>query len=129
MSNFKLIQKLSMTEQFAIAKRLGSHTILPFVDMMLAGEQNNVSLVAALIMALNKMSDEDANFVVNTCISKLYDVSTQPPAAVYRNGQIMFDDLGLTEILNFTSEIILRDMRDFLNTVLPRLQTQAIVTE
>ena len=47
MSNFKLIQKLSMTEQFAIAKRLGSHTILPFVDMMLAGEQNNVSLVAA----------------------------------------------------------------------------------
>ena len=122
MSNkLKAIHKLNVKEQFAIAKRLGSHLILPFVDMMIKGSKNKVTLVPALIMALNKMSDDDANFIIETCLSKVYDVASSPPAPAYVNGQLMFDSLSLTELLNFTAEIIMRDMLDFLNTVLPSL--------
>ena len=121
MATLKAIHNLNVQEQFAIAKRLGSHLILPFVDMMIKGSKTKVTLIPALIMALNKMSDDDANFIMETCLKKVYDVASSPPAPAYSHGQIMFDDLSLTELLNFTAEIIMRDMVDFLNTVLPSL--------
>lgn len=118
---FKIIGKLTAEEQFLIMKRLSSPHILPFVDMMLQGEKNSILFLPAISMALNKMSDEDALMVRNVCLSKVHDISSMPSSAVFRNGVIMNDDLSLSDMLNFTSEIIMRDMRDFLLTVLPNL--------
>lgn len=118
---FKIIGKLTAEEQFLIMKRLSSPHILPFVDMMLQGEKNSILFLPAISMALNKMSDEDALMVRNVCLSKVHDISSTPSSAVFRNGVMMNDDLSLSDMLNFTSEIIMRDMRDFLLTVLPNL--------
>ena len=118
---FKIIGKLTAEEQFLIMKRLSSPHILPFVDMMLQGEKNSILFLPAISMALNKMSDEDALMVRNVCLSKVHDISSTPSSSVFRNGVMMNDDLSLSDMLNFTSEIIMRDMRDFLLTVLPNL--------
>lgn len=128
-NKFTPLHKLNVKEQFAIAKRIGSPMILPFVDMMIKGAKNNVSLAPALIMAMNRMPDEDANYIIEICASKIFDISSNPPASVFRNGQLMYSDLSLSDLLEFSAQIIMRDMMDFLNTVLPDLaqeqQTEA----
>jgi len=124
MDKFKLLGSLNVQQQFLIAKRFGSPNILPFVDMMINGDKTKVSLLPALIMAFSRMTDEDSNQILELCLTKLFDVSSTPPAAVFRNGQIMYDDLTLTSLMNFSAELIMRDMRDFFCTVLPSLAAE-----
>lgn len=117
---YQIQSKLNAFDQLNIARKLSPAfpLIKAVVDQDNAGKDKGVLIV----MALGMLSDEGNKYVVEKCLSTV--VRTQDNGAlakIFINGQLMFDDLTLTDITEITAQVIEDNLGNFLNTALSAL--------
>lgn len=115
-----LIQEVAKGNLQDIAKKLE----LGEVDISEIGDLKPLAEAAIPFAdALAAMSDEHANYVINTCLSVVKRKTDSGAAAVCRNGSIMFDDLELGEML----PLVIAVLRSSLGNFISGLATKAII--
>lgn len=126
--------KMPVMQQFHIARRLapifstlaGAAAKLQFVDGKIVGGEELIEPVAA---GLASLSDADSEFVINACLNVTQ--RQQAPtlyAPVIAGGRLMFDDIGLKEMMQITWAILQETMTPFfpgLSTKSPKQTPQA----
>lgn len=114
---YQLSGTLNAFDQLNIARKLSP--AFPLIDGVVRKENAGKNKGILITMALGMLSDENSNFVIEKCLSLVVKVQPNgPPARVYVNGQLMFNDLSLTDLLNLTAQVIEENLGNFLNTAL-----------
>lgn len=114
---FKAV-KMDPFKQFHVLRRMGS--LFPNIvgaikipDKLLAG-----SYVAA---ALSKLSDDDANFVMNSCLAtcQMNQAGTWAPVTA-PGGALMFQDLLLPDIMELVWKVLEDNFAPFIKDLLAK---------
>lgn len=114
------IGKLTAMQQFHIARRLapalwalgaaanGAESITSLNDSSIFGALGPVA------EAISKMSDEDVNYVIQSCLGV---VSRQEPKGWARvqasNGHLMFEDIDMATMMQITFAVIKENLGNF----------------
>lgn len=99
--------KLSAMTQFHVSRRL-----LP-VFTSLDGEKGE--MLPRLMDAVSKLSDDDSEYVIGKCLA---DCAVKRDgdagwAPIYRNGQLMFEEIGMAGMLRLTFATIEENLASF----------------
>ena len=126
-NNAYAIGKLEALKQFHLMRRLAPvlATVgldiakLKKLDSGLGGagdaETNFLELLAPVVEVVGKMSDEDSNYIIFTCLSV---VSRQAPTGGFSpvitpQNQLMFQDLDMLTMLRLAAEVVRENLRGF----------------
>lgn len=93
-----------------------------FVEMLAKDPAAAVAVAEPVLRALGKMSDDDAEYVIRSCLGavrKKVGQSWSPMTAP--DGQFMFHDTPLAVVLNLTSSVLSRDLQSFFTELLSGL--------
>jgi Phage tail assembly chaperone protein, TAC len=71
-----------------------------------------------------KMSNEDVDFIVNTCLSACQRKQERGWAKVFVNGHLMFQDIQLDTLLGLTFAVLQENLGSFFPTSQPTSDTQ-----
>ena len=124
--------RLNAMEQFHVSRKLAP--VLPTLVPLLANAANVASVGAAMTggavdpaqakelaestrpfaEALAEMSDENANFIVKTCLSVVKRQGQGAWFAVVRNGEGMYDDMDIGVILPLVVRVITGSLGGFI---------------
>ncbi len=120
-NNYK-IGKLSAMQQLHIVRRLAptifalssaTSTDTPKTDF------EALSALAPVADMISKMSDEDSEYVVKSCLSVVFRQNATGWAKIQAgNGNLMFDDIDLSAMMKLTFEVVKDNLGNFL-TALP----------
>lgn len=136
-----MVGRLDAFAQFHVSRRIAPvvPTLLPVmaefskteVQAALAsaqdaeGESVEISAFAGLgtaVMpfaeALAQMSDENADYVIKTCLSVVKRVTDSGLSAVSRQGNLMFDDMDLGAILPLVIAVLRSSLGNFIQGLL-----------
>lgn len=107
------IGRLDAKKQFHVARRLAP--LLAGLGGALQGESKGFAeLVAPIAYALSKMSDEDTDYVIDTCLAVIQRQSNNQWASVMvRNGGLMFQDIDMAQMLQLTVAVIQGNLGNF----------------
>lgn len=121
-SEFLISGKMNAFEQLAIMRKIAP--ALGFVDGIMRKENEDKPKSILILLMLSQISDEDSQFVINKCLSFVVRLQKdgQKAKLMTQNGQLMFSDIGLEQMLELTSKVIEDSLGDFLNTVLPKFR-------
>lgn len=75
--------------------------------------------------ALAQMSDENADYVIKTCLSVVKRVTDGGLSAVVRQGNLMFDDLDLSGLLPLVIAVLRSSLGNFIQGLLIKEIQQA----
>jgi hypothetical protein len=118
MPNYQISGKLNAFDQLNIARKLSA--AFPLVTPMVSKENDGKDKGVLVVMALGMLSDENSKFVVEKCLSLVVRIQEDgKPARLLSNGTLMFDDISLKDITDLTTQVIMENLGDFLNTALP----------
>lgn len=116
-----LIGKLDAFSQLHVARKLGP--AVPLVQGMvdLANASKDKALLSVLM--LGHISDVDADFVVRKCLSVVTRREDTGALAKIQtpNGDLMFQDISMGDILALTNAVIEENLGDFFRTALASL--------
>ncbi len=71
----------------------------------------------AMAANLQKLSDQDCDYIVNTCLTAVRrKVGNTWAPVMTRDKQLMYQDIKLTVMLNLTGQVIQENLSDFFNT-------------
>lgn len=107
------IGRLDAKKQFHVARRLAP--LLAGLGGALQAESKEfVQLVAPIADALSKMSDEDTDYVIDTCLAVVQRrQNNQWASVVVRNGGLMFQDIDMAQMLQLTVAVIQGNLGNF----------------
>ena len=109
--------KLNAFDQLTIARKLSP--AFPIVDGIIRKENSGKNMNILVVMALGMLSDESSKIVIDKCLSVVTRVEPgQPPARITVNGNLMFTDIELDDILKLTAQVIEENLGNFLTTAL-----------
>lgn len=107
------IGRLDAKKQFHVARRLAP--LLAGLGGALQGESKGFTqLVTPIAEALSKMSDEDTDYVIDTCLAVVQRQSNNQWASVMvRNGGLMFQDIDMAQMLQLTVAVVQGNLGNF----------------
>ena len=119
--------KLPVFAQLHVARKLGA--ALPVVEGLTKAENAEKDKALLMVMMFSAMNDTDTEFVIKKCL----EVVTIKQATGYAkiqtsDGQLMFDTVGLNDILEIVTAVIEENLGDFFRTALARLAQEAAKT-
>lgn len=114
------INKLNALAQFHITRRLSP--LLATVGTSLAGLQlglkagalDFVAILDPMTEILAKMPEDDANYIIFTCLDKVARQVGERYAPVATNGQLMFEDIEMPFMLQLVFEVIKDSLGNFI---------------
>ncbi|CAK8736434.1 hypothetical protein SODG_000147 [Sodalis praecaptivus] len=100
--------KLSVFDQLKVARKL-----LPVLSGMVGelqklrgGEVAMETLLPALATAIGDMQDSDCDAIIHACLSVVSRQNGKAWVAVFRQGDLMFDDIDLGTLLQLVAQVI-----------------------
>lgn len=103
------IGKLSAFKQLHVARRVAP-ILTGLADMAMASEGKKLDFkqaVEPMVIAVSKLSDEDTEMIIGTCLEVVSrKTSNKTMAPVFKDGNNMFDDLNMIDLLRLTAEVI-----------------------
>lgn len=119
-STFRTIEMDAFT-QFHIARKLGA--AIPIIDGLTRKENATKDKQLLLVLMFGQLSDVDADFVVQKCLSLVLIKQGNDWAKVKNDkGQLMFDTITMAEILKLAMAVIEENLGDFFRTTLADLE-------
>lgn len=124
--------KIPAMTQFHIARKLAP-VLRSFEGVLksIGGEKNGdeadiFTTIDPFLTAIHDLSDDDSEYVINTClgfVSRKIDGGTGwAPVMGRGSGQVMFEDIGMMEMLTITYTVIMDQIGSFtvdLPSILP----------
>ena len=113
------IRKLTPFQQFHVARRLAPAlwALSSVAEGASAGKvvEGMLSAFQPVAEILSKMSDQDSEYVLSTCLSAVYRQQGNNWAMVSPTsaGMMMFDDITLPVMIQLTFEVIKENMGNF----------------
>ena len=99
------LAKLNAMTQFHVSRR-----IMPIIASM-AGDGD---VMSKILGAVGHLSDEDSEYVIGKCLTGcLRKRDDGGYAKIYQNGNFLFEDIGLAEIIRLTMATIEENLTDF----------------
>jgi hypothetical protein len=131
------VGKLNAFEQLHVARRLAPmlgdlvSIFKQHPNLISDGESDGESAESRILeLALGplshtfaKMSNEDVDFIVNTCLSACQRKQERGYAKVFVNGHLMFQDIQLDTLLGLTFAVIEENLGSFFPTGRPASDT------
>lgn len=116
---------LPAMQQFHVVRRLGPALVIAgvSVEMLRKGvtlsSEEIVGVAGPVIMAIGQMKDEDADYVIYTCLGVVKRQSGNAWAPVAANdsgakGRLMFEDIDLVMMLRLVGEVLMVNLGNFL---------------
>ncbi|SAL25717.1 phage tail assembly chaperone [Caballeronia telluris] len=107
------IGRLDAKRQFHVARRLAP--LLAGLGGALKGEAKGFAeMVSPIAEALAKMSDEDTDYVLDTCLLVVQRQSGQGwQSVMVKNGGLLFQDIDLPAMLQLTVAVIQQNLGSF----------------
>ncbi|MBC3230756.1 phage tail assembly chaperone [Serratia fonticola] len=68
-----------------------------------------------IAQTLSDMSEEDSNAILHPCLAVVLRQQGTGYVAIFANGQLMFDDIGLMEMLQITARVVADSLGNFLD--------------
>lgn len=112
--------KLNARRQFHVVRRLlpalsGLMSAGELAELAKGGDKTMSALLEPFARAVGGMSDQDADFIIDTCLSV---VSRQQPGGGWapllaQGGGIMFDDVDLAGLLRISFEVLKDNLSGF----------------
>lgn len=101
--------RLDTFKQLAVARRLGPFVTAFFDTIAIATGPAPFTAYEPILKALGKMTDEDANFILNTCMSVV--TRQQPGDAGWQKvlpapGVLQFGDISPSDLLQITGKVL-----------------------
>lgn len=106
---YRAAAKLNAFQQFHVVRR-----VLPVLSSVFEGD--DAGFMRRAIGAMAGMPDADCDFVLRTCLAVVQRQQGQAWAPVIAPQQglaMMFDDIGLTELMQLTVEVIKENLSGF----------------
>jgi len=109
------IGNLDAMRQFHVARRLGpllaslgvSITSAAEMGRSLANDETNMlSMMAPIMDIVAKMPDDDVEYIINTCLSVVHRKHKQDWAPVLAGTRLVYQDIGMTEMVRLTVEVV-----------------------
>jgi hypothetical protein len=110
---------LSAMQQLMVVRKLGP--ALPVIEGITAERNSGKDTQVLSILMLSKLSDEDAQIVVNTCLGVVARKQGMEWAPIMRNGTLMFMDLVLEDMLRLVEAVIMENLGNFFRDALANL--------
>lgn len=118
---FYIIGKLDAMRQFHVMRRIAPIMAAvggPVFDALSSGAKPNVDMLFALAAGpfadvVAKMSNEDSEYVIMTCLSVVQKRQANGIAPLVRAGQLMFADLDMKTMMRLVFETLRGNMSDF----------------
>lgn len=132
--------KLNAIKQFHVVRRLGPMIIVAgvSVEMLSAGMKADlgdmVAMAGPVMDLLSRMSDEDVDYVLMTCLAAAERSSTAGQTTVWSpvvspDGKtMMFDDLDMPAMVRVVLEVLKFNMANFLEGLGDELTSQSSST-
>jgi hypothetical protein len=125
---YATVNKLSVTDQFAIARKLGA--VMPLIGPMVEPDNVQKDKTLLTLLMLGNLSDDHSAFVTGRCLSVV--TTTDDKGNVCRltapNGTFMFQDVTVKDILDLSAAVIEENLGDFFRIALGSLSAQAAKT-
>lgn len=103
------IGKLDAFKQLHVARRVAP-VLTGLADMAMASGGKDLdfkSAVEPIVQAVAKLTDEDTEIIVGSCLSVVArKVDSKTMAPVFKDGSCMFDDIDLVGLLRLTAKVI-----------------------
>lgn len=118
------IGRLSAKKQFHVSRRLGPFLgdVMPKIKALLKGKgevlDRAIELVPQIIKTLASMSDEDCDFIIDSCLAvvKLKEETGWHPVLT-PNGVLMYSDrIDMLVMLELTAEVVQANLLKFFPT-------------
>lgn len=117
--------KLSTFDQLHLARKLGPAVpmIQGLIDPANAEKQKDLLFV----LMLSQIDDGSVDFIIRKCLSVVRRKQPVGPAAkvTTSDGELMFDDVDLSSVMQLTVEVIEENLGDFFRTALAILTTDS----
>lgn len=115
------IGKINPMKQFHIARRLAPALAAVGLTVAQLKELKGLEDLAAVLGPLSgvaaAMSDEDAEYVIYTCLSAVQRVQPDgrgAPVTVNGEKRLMFEDMGMPQMLMLTFQVVRENMGGFM---------------
>jgi hypothetical protein len=108
------IGKLDALKQFHVARRLVP-VLAAFTRIGEAPTSEGLGVKALLPIAeaLSKMSDEETEYIINTCLSVVQRQDSGKLQRIMLQGRFVYEDIKMPDMIKLTSETIMENMGDF----------------
>lgn len=117
------IGRLSAFDQFHVGRRLapifaklGAGMVMVARDEKALADADFVALVPPIMEAVQKMSDEDSDFVLHTCLSVVerFVEDGRKMRVLAGRRQLQFEDINMPAMVRLAIEVVRENMSDFL---------------
>ncbi len=116
--------KLDAFSQLHVARKLGP--AIPIVEGLVAKANASKDKGLLTVLMLSHISDEDTEYVIHKCLKVV--VRKQEGGMLSKiqsiDGQLMFDDIGMSELLELTVAIIEENLGDFFRAAIGAMETE-----
>lgn len=108
------IGRMDVRKQFHVARRIGP-AMLGFLGGSMIKGAKLADMIGPVINALSKMSDEDSDYVLDQCMAVVSRAENGGEWAriVAPGGGMMFQDIGLPQMLKLAQEVLSENLRGF----------------
>lgn len=100
--------KLSVFDQLKVTRKL-----LPVLSGLTGelqklqqGEMPMAAVLPVMANAIAQMSDEDCNAILHPCLAVVSRKNTKAWTPIFRQGELMFDDIDLKTMLEIVAQVI-----------------------
>lgn len=115
------VGKLDAMKQFHVSRRLGPLLATMGISLSVLGKgaeefdlNEFLPLLEPITKMMAEMSDEDADYIIFTCLSVVTRLQGGRPAPVSSGRQLMFHDIEMPTLLRLTVEVLKGNLANFL---------------
>lgn len=84
-------------------------------------ELDFAELGTPVIQAFSRIPDEDVSFVMAKCLEQVMRLDGKEAHRIMVNGQIMYDDIQLIDLMHLTWLVVRDDLQNFTSGIVTRL--------
>lgn len=111
------IGKLNAKQQFHVARRLGPALVALATGFTASAEDDSLLKFKPIAEALARMSDEDSEYILDTCLAVCSRKQEKGFAKVMANGQMMFADIDLAVMIQLTAAVVKENLENFMGAL------------
>lgn len=108
------VGEIPAMKQFHVLRRLAG-VLGGLGDLAKLGpDMDPFAALEPLAEGVSKMSDQDAEYVINTCLAAVeMEQASGGWAKVVSKGRLMFENMGMMTMLRLTMEVLKHNLSDF----------------
>ena len=112
-------QKLDTRAQFHLLRKLGA--ALPVIEPLVNPDNVDQDPTILVTMLMTQLDDAAADYVMNAALWAVSRYQDTGWVKVMRNGQNMFSDIELADLLSIVAKVITENLGSFFHTALTNL--------